>query len=102
MRDTRAIARAEGRCQRVSVIAPNWLGDAVMCLPAISMLASAPGWSVTVLSSPYVARVFLNQPGVDDLCVDEHAGRARRVVNRTRVLRGSAPRVTVMFPPSFS
>jgi len=102
MRDTRAIARAEGRCQRVSVIAPNWLGDAVMSLPAISMLASAPGWSVSVLSSPYVARVFLNQPGVDDLCVDEHAGRARRVVNRTRVLRGSAPRVTVMFPPSFS
>lgn len=88
--------------ERVTAVAPNWLGDAVMSLPALSVLANAPGVSLSILSSPYVARVFLQQKGVDDLWVDDGGGRTRRVMTRTRALRGIAPRVTVTFPPSFS
>lgn len=88
--------------QRVTAIAPNWLGDAVMSLPALSTLATASGVSLSVLSSPYVARVFLNQPGIEELCVDGQVGRTRRIVGRTRVLSSIAPRTCVMFPPSFS
>lgn len=42
-----------------AVIAPNWLGDAVMCLPALAALrASSPGTAWTVLARPAVAPVF--------------------------------------------
>jgi heptosyltransferase-2 len=58
--------------------------------------------SLSVISSPYVARVFLNQPGVDELIVDGMSGRARRIMSRARALRSIAPQVTVTLPPSFS
>ncbi|HET6463350.1 MAG TPA: lipopolysaccharide heptosyltransferase II [Candidatus Krumholzibacteria bacterium] len=86
--------------QRVTAVAPNWLGDAVMCLPALSLLAR--GASLSVLTSPYVARVFLHQPGVEDIHVDPAGGRARRIASRVRSLRSVAPRVATIFPPSFS
>jgi heptosyltransferase-2 len=95
MRDTRATAR-------VTAVAPNWLGDAVMCLPALSLLASAPGVSLSVLTSPYVARVFLHQPGVDDIHVDPAGGRTRRIASRVRSLRSVSPLVAAILPPSFS
>ena len=88
--------------QRVTAVAPNWLGDAVMCLPALGKLAAAPDVSVSILSGPYVARVFLGQPGIDELCVDDDRSRTWRVLSRTRALRSIAPRVCVTFPPSFS
>lgn len=44
---------------RGTVIAPNWLGDAVMCLPALTALRAAiPGTAWTVLARPAVAPVF--------------------------------------------
>jgi heptosyltransferase-2 len=87
---------------RVAAVAPNWLGDAVMSLPAMRLLAGAPGVSLSVLASPYVARVFLHQDGIDELHVDPAGGRTPRVVARVRALRTLSPGVAVMFPPSFS
>lgn len=95
MRDTRATAR-------VTAVAPNWLGDAVMCLPAMSMLAGTPAVSLSVLTSPYVARVFLHQPGIDEIHVDPAGGRTRRIASRVRSLRSISPLIAAMFPPSFS
>ncbi|HEX6790969.1 MAG TPA: lipopolysaccharide heptosyltransferase II [Candidatus Krumholzibacteria bacterium] len=87
---------------RVAAVAPNWLGDAVMCLPALRLLAAAPGVSLAVLSRPYTARVFMLQPGIDDLHADAPGGRWRRIHARTRALRASGARLAVVFPPSFS
>ncbi len=95
-------ARDSSAGVRVAAIAPNWLGDAVMCLPSLSLLARAHGAALSVLSNPYVARVFLHQSGVDDLHVDPAGGRSRRIAARARALRVIGPRVAVMFPPSFS
>jgi heptosyltransferase-2 len=88
--------------RRVVAIAPNWLGDAVMALPALGVLARAPDASLCVLSAPYVARVFMGQPGVDALYVDPPGRRLARVAARTRTLRESRCRAAVVFPPSFS
>jgi heptosyltransferase-2 len=96
MRETREI---DAR-QRVAIVAPNWLGDAVMSLPAINMLATAS--RLSVLTSPYVARVFLHQPGIEEIHVDPRGGRGRRIVARTRSLRSVWPRAAAIFPPSFS
>ncbi|MGH9481845.1 MAG: lipopolysaccharide heptosyltransferase II [Terriglobales bacterium] len=44
---------------RGAVFAPNWLGDAVMCLPALAALrAATPETAWTVLARPAVAPVF--------------------------------------------
>lgn len=83
-------------------MAPNWLGDAVMCLPALGLLATASGVSLSVFASPYVARVFLHQSGIDDIHVDPVAGRSRRIVARVQALRSLSPRAAAIFPPSFS
>jgi heptosyltransferase-2 len=87
---------------RIAAVAPNWLGDAVMSLPALHRLGAAPGVSLSVLASPYVARVFLHQRGIDELAVDSGGGRTARIAARVRTLRAAAPDVAVMFPPSFS
>ncbi len=42
-----------------AVLAPNWLGDAIMSLPALSaLLAATPDHSWTVLARPHVAPVY--------------------------------------------
>ncbi|MGH9519642.1 MAG: glycosyltransferase family 9 protein, partial [Terriglobales bacterium] len=42
-----------------AILAPNWLGDAVMCLPALRALRQAlPAAALTVYARPAVAPVF--------------------------------------------
>jgi heptosyltransferase-2 len=87
---------------RIAAIVPNWLGDAVMCLPAIRRLADAPGVALSVLTGAYTARVFMQQPGVHDLWIDAPSGRLARIRRRTSALRAARTDVAVVFPPSFS
>lgn len=42
----------------IAVRAPNWLGDAVMSLPAIRALEAEPGCEIVVIARPSVARVY--------------------------------------------
>ena len=54
------------------IVAPNWLGDAVMALPAIADVRRAhPSASITVAARPSVRPLFALVPGVD-----AHVGRA--------------------------
>ena len=55
---------------RFVVFAPNWLGDAVMALPAIADLRRAlPDASLTMAARPAIAPLFSMVPGVDDVVV---------------------------------
>ena len=87
---------------KILVRATNWLGDAVMCLPAIQLLARAPGVTLSVLTGAYTARVFMHQPGVHDLWIDAPSGRLSRIRRRTGALRAARAQLAVVFPPSFS
>ena len=67
--------------QRLVVRAPNWIGDAVMCEPAIRGLKSLfPHAELTVLAKAVVADMFIGYPGVDHILRYEdkgiHAGLA--------------------------
>jgi heptosyltransferase-2 len=56
--------------KRLVILAPNWLGDAVMALPAIADVRRAvPAVSVTVAARPAVAPLFGLVPGVDETIV---------------------------------
>ena len=67
--------------QRILVRGPNWLGDAVMCEPALRSLKRLfPQAAVTLLVKPSVAGLFERHPSVDRLMLYEdnrrHAGLA--------------------------
>ena len=57
---------------RLVILAPNWLGDAVMALPAIADIRrAAPEAHVTVAARASVAPMFRLAPTVDDVVVLE-------------------------------
>lgn len=60
---------------RFVVFAPNWLGDAVMALPAIADVRRAlPDASLTVAARPAIAPLFSMAPGIDDVVVLGNSG----------------------------
>ena len=65
--------------ERLVVFAPNWLGDAVMALPAIAdVRRSAPRALLAVAARPSVAPLFALVPGVDrSLAIAPGRGRAK-------------------------
>ena len=69
----------KNRPQKILVRAPNWIGDAVMCEPALRGLrALFPEAEVTVLAKPSIAELYAGYSGLDHLLVyddkDAHAG----------------------------
>jgi len=61
---------------RFVVFAPNWLGDAVMALPAIAdVRRAAPDASLTIAARQGVAPLFSLVPGIDDVMVLGKRGR---------------------------
>jgi heptosyltransferase-2 len=55
---------------RLVIVAPNWLGDAVMALPAIADLRrGSPGTTIAVVAKPAVASLFGLVRDVDDVIV---------------------------------
>ncbi|MCP9472211.1 MAG: lipopolysaccharide heptosyltransferase II [Nitrospira sp.] len=68
-----------GSIKRLVVRAPNWIGDAVMCEPALRGLRSLfPQAELTVLAKPSVAELFFGHAGVDRIVLYDdrhlHAG----------------------------
>lgn len=91
-----------GARRRLVVVAPNWLGDAVMSLAAVDRAASTPGWELAVVASPYTARVYWGVDGISEIQSDDPAGRGARVRARTRGLHAYGADAVVVLPPSFS
>jgi heptosyltransferase-2 len=60
---------------RILVRAPNWIGDAVMCEPALRGLrALFPGAELTLLAKPAIAELFIAYPGIDRRLVYDDRG----------------------------
>ena len=90
---------------RVLVIAPNWLGDAVMALPAVAdVRRKFPAARLTVAARRSVAPLFQMVPGVDDVITLGWGGQPlRRAAFGADVARLSAERsdVAIVLPNSF-
>ncbi len=69
------------RARRLLVVAPNWLGDAVMMTPLLNCLdtwrraAGGPSFVVTLAVREAWAPLFAGDPRLDELLVTERPGR---------------------------
>jgi len=66
--------------KRLVILAPNWLGDAVMALPAIADVRRAsPSAAIAVAARPAIAPLFSMVPGIDDTIVLQPPAAVGRV-----------------------
>jgi len=74
--------------KRIIVRVPNWVGDAVMCTPALLVLRDQyPTASITILARPAVADLLESLPAVDDVLVYEHKGRHAGLGGKFELIR---------------
>jgi heptosyltransferase-2 len=91
--------------KRLVVLAPNWLGDAVMALPLIADVRRAwPDTTIAVAARPSVAPVFAMVPAVDDTLVLEAAAAWRTISPapaNVRTLAAGGFDAALLLPNSF-
>jgi heptosyltransferase-2 len=101
MRDSQAASNPG-----VLVLSPNWLGDAVMALPAIADVKRHIGSRrLVVAARPAVASMFRLAPCVDGVITLEWRGQMLRRAGWTRdvdALRGAACDTALLLPNSFA
>ena len=68
---------AVNNCRNILVRGVNWIGDAVMTMPALRVLKHAdPDAVITLLVKPWVSPLFERDPSVDEIIIykDEFTG----------------------------
>jgi heptosyltransferase-2 len=88
--------------EELLVLAPNWLGDAVMATPfLIALRERFPAAAITLLSRDYSAELYRRNRAID--CLAEYHGGVRAriaAIKKTRPGRGFD--ACFVLPPSFS
>jgi heptosyltransferase II len=89
----------------ILVVAPNWLGDAVMALPALADVRRAyPQAQLAVAARRSVAPLYEMVPGVDRLVTLQWQGSAfdRRLLTDVAQMKAVNADAAVLLPNSFS
>jgi heptosyltransferase-2 len=74
--------------RKVLVRTANWIGDAVMTLPALGSIREGfPNRHIAVLTKPWVADLFSGHPMVDEVILYESPGRHEGVRGKWRLAR---------------
>jgi len=56
--------------KKILVVLPNWIGDAVMSVPAISQIRERfPSDRITIIGLPHISELFYESPYVDEIRV---------------------------------
>lgn len=91
--------------RRLLVRGPNWIGDAVMCEPALSTLRGLfPAAEITALLKPSIAELLHGHPALDRVLVYEGQGRHAGWGGKwrlARTLRGHRFDLAVLFQNAF-
>jgi heptosyltransferase-2 len=101
-----------GRCDMESsspanmvVRVPNWIGDAVMCIPALMDVRDHfPHAKVTILARPTIGEMLKGHPGVDEVMMYAHQGEHKGLIglwNLVRVVRRKQFECAVLFQNAF-
>lgn len=91
--------------EKILLRVPNWVGDAVLCLPAVEKLwEKFPAAHVVVLARPGVADLYRGRPGVHRVLEFDYRGRHRGWGGWVRLaaeLRGEGFDLAVLFQNAF-
>lgn len=78
---------------RTLVVAPNWIGDALMAQPLLTLLARAdPDEAIVVLAPRWVAPVLAAMPEVDEVIATDLGHGGLQLAARVRLARTLAAR----------
>src|SRR5208283_3875100 len=67
-RHSSANSSLAGRAMKIMIRATNWVGDAIMALPALRIVRQKfPDASICIVARPYVADIYRNQGICDEL-----------------------------------
>ncbi|MCC7201576.1 MAG: lipopolysaccharide heptosyltransferase II [Nitrospirae bacterium] len=82
---------------KILIVAPNWLGDAVLALPAIAAIRQAiPASSVTILGLQHICDLFKESPYADNTLV--YSGS---LLSTVKDIRKFGFDTAILFPNSF-
>ena len=92
--------------QRILVRGTNWIGDVVMGLPALEAVrALFPGRTIAVLAKPWVAALYENHPGVDEVISypkgQGYPGDLLKLIRTARLLRTKRFDLAILFQNAF-
>jgi len=88
--------------RRILIRSVNWLGDAVMTMPAIQRLKQAhPQAHVAVLTGPKLADLWRLHPDVSEVIVHEQSNCPFVLLRQARELRRGAFDAAIIFPSSW-
>ncbi len=72
---------------KLLIRATNWVGDAIMALPALQAVRNRfPAAQISILALPYVADIYRGQGIADDLIPYDRHGEHKGVGGRFRCL----------------
>ena len=75
--------------ERILVRATNWVGDAVMCLPALRALRERYRKAqITILARPWVADLYRREPFADAVILLESGRGAKDLAGKWAAARG--------------
>jgi heptosyltransferase-2 len=92
------------KIERVVVRGVNWVGDAVMSVPALRELRRLfPRARLTLATRPWAEGIFADADFIDDLLInDTSSGKTSAVFREARAWRAQRFDLAVLFPNSFA
>lgn len=91
--------------KKILIRSVNWLGDAVMTTPALSVIREHfPHAKITILANEMVSELFAHHPGIDHIITFHRRGKHRGVAGRLRLaaeLRSHRFDLAIILPNSF-
>ena len=91
--------------RRIVVRGPNWLGDAVMCEPALTQVRTLfPQAEITLLVKPAIADLLAQHPAVNRTLVYDDRGRHAGLTGKwtlSGVLRRHRFNLAILFQNAF-
>ena len=94
------------KVKRILIRATNWVGDAVMTLPALdAVIENFPSASITLLAKPWVEPIFTHHPAVDRILVFNKGEGAfagfGEMIRAIRLIRKGKFDLAVLFQNAF-
>jgi heptosyltransferase-2 len=92
----------ETKVDKILIRGPNWVGDAVLAIPAMKAIrARFPGAEITLLVRPWVAGLFSSAPYIDKVWTENKPASLGSWIRITRDIRKREFDLSLLLPNSF-